>query len=183
MAKRTCSIEGCERIHYARGWCSRHYKRWLLDVSADHSRITAEERFWAKVDRRGDDECWLWTASLNNRGYSQFLHNRLLRLGHRFSFELLVGPIPDGLQLDHLCRVRHCVNPAHLEIVTPRENCLRGKSIAAENARKTHCPRGHPYSGDNLIIRQNGRSCRICVNTKQNEAYHARKTQGPTNVG
>lgn len=171
MAKRTCSIEGCERQSRARGWCDPHYKRWLHHGSTDDPRPTTVERFWAKVDRRGDNECWLWTATLNSRGYSQFQYDHRVGLGHRFAYELLVGPIPDGLQIDHLCRTPACVNPAHLEPVTNRENSRRGY-----RATKTHCPQGHPYSGDNLIIRHSGRSCRICVNIKQNQRRQRMKS-------
>ena len=85
-------------------------------------------------------------------------------LVHRFVYERLVGKIPEGLQIDHLCRVRHCANPAHMEAVTQRENILRGMSPAAENARKTHCPQGHPYEGENLFTYNQGRfrRCRAC---------------------
>ena len=82
----------------------------------DHA--TPEERFWAKVDKT--DDCWLWTANRTNAGYGHFWLDRRMVLAHRFAYELLIGPIPDGLTLDHLCRVRACVNPAHLEAVTNR---------------------------------------------------------------
>ncbi len=83
---------------------------------------------------------------------------------HRVSYELFVDAIPDGLTLDHLCRVRHCVNPSHLEPVTMRENLMRGDTAAAKNAAKESCPQGHPYSGDNLRITPKGyRVCRTCT--------------------
>ncbi len=84
--------------------------------------------------------------------------------GHRYAYEWLVGPIPEGLHLDHLCRNPGCVHPDHVEPVTPRENYLRGVSIVAQNARKTHCPKGHPLSGDNLYIHQKRglRDCKEC---------------------
>ena len=97
-----------------------------------------DERFWSKVDRNGRGGCWLWTASLNRYGYPNFgAVNGRPMAGHRYAYERLVGPIPAGLQLDHLCRVRRCVNPAHLEPVTPKENTRRGL-----RARMTHplCP-------------------------------------------
>lgn len=164
MAKRTCSIEGCERSCHARGWCGAHYRRWLVNGSTD-DRPSSEERFWAKVNVDGLGGCWLWTASLNKYGYARFKSGFHVT-GHRFAYELLVGPIPKGLQLDHLCRVRHCVNPDHLEPVTNHENLLRGLTLPAINAAKTHCPQGHPYSGHNLLLRGGGRGCRECRRSK-----------------
>lgn len=120
------------------------------------------ERFWAKVDRRRSDGCWLWTGSKNRGGYGTITVNGHTRAVHRVAYELLVGPIPDGLQLDHLCRVRHCVNPAHLEPVTQRENILRGQGLAAANAAKTHCLRGHPFDGSNTYVWRGKRFCRAC---------------------
>lgn len=109
-------------------------------------------RFWPKVDASGD--CWLWTAALNDAGYGIFTVKRGDRSrnvrAHRWIWEHLVGPIPEGHEVDHLCLNKACVNPDHLEPVTAQENMLRGPTIAARNARKTHCPHGHPYNGDNL---------------------------------
>ena len=105
------------------------------------------DRFWEKVDKTGPNGCWLWTGACSRRGYGAILADfpdRRMLCAHRAAYEMLVGPIPDGLQLDHLCRNRPCVNPAHLEPVTGRENVLRGTGFAAENAAKTHCVRG-PY--------------------------------------
>lgn len=95
---------------------------------------------------------------------------------HRRIYEMLRGPVPDDLTLDHLCRVRHCVNPAHLEPVSNRENVLRGVGPTAENARRTHCRRGHPFAGKNLILTPASdgtsgvwRGCRECVNARRRE--------------
>jgi HNH endonuclease len=118
------------------------------------------ERLMEKVVWNGDeDECWTWQAALNNRGYGVIGERHMPRLAHRVSYEHFVGPIPDGLVLDHLCRVRHCVNPAHLEAVTQQENTRRG-----ERAQRTHCPHGHEYSPENTAVRKDGsRECRQCV--------------------
>jgi HNH endonuclease len=123
---------------------------------------TLEERFWAQVNKT--DSCWLWTGHIaTGKGYGRIRVNGEYQKAHRVSYELFVGPIPDGLQLDHLCRVRNCVNPEHLEPVTNRENGLRGTSPIYENLKKTHCSKGHPLSGDNLYPRTDGgRRCRIC---------------------
>ena len=80
----------------------------------------------------------------------------------RVAYEMVVGPIPDGLQIDHLCRVRNCVNPDHLEPVTPRENTMRGYSIQAQNARKTHCIHGHPFEGNTYARPDGNRECAVC---------------------
>lgn len=126
-----------------------------------------EAEFWASV---GKADCWEWTGRLMPNGYGRFgfydevIGCDLAWTAHRAAWELSLGEIPHGLQLDHLCRNRVCVNPAHLEVVTNRENGLRGDSPAARNARKTQCPAGHPLSGDNLMVDQKGhRRCRTCI--------------------
>lgn len=111
--------------------------------------------------------CWLWTGTMVKGGYGRVHHDNRLQLAHRVSYQLHVGrPIPAGLELDHKCRVRSCVNPAHLEPVTHRENCRRGvvgKMGAARQKAKTHCPKGHPLSGENLYLEPRGtRQCRAC---------------------
>jgi hypothetical protein len=122
---------------------------------------SAVARFWAKIDQSGS--CWTWTAHLNAKGYGQFGVSGRNVKAHRFAYELLVGPIPAGLVIDHLCRNRACCNPDHMEPVTGAVNILRGVGLAAVNARKTKCLRGHPLSGDNLCVRADGeRECREC---------------------
>lgn len=121
-----CSIDGCEKLMFARGWCSTHYHRGRVhgDPLWEPIRLTSQERFWPKVDRRGDNECWPFLAYLNRDGYGQF-HGEGEVLAHRFAYRVLVGPIPEGLTLDHLCFNKACVNPAHLEPVTINENLRR----------------------------------------------------------
>lgn len=123
---------------------------------------TESDRFWEKVGRRSDDECWEWSA-YKLQGYGRFgvggsrANGGRIVYAHRWAYEALVGPIPEGLTLDHLCRNRACVNPEHLEPVTPQENTRRGAIL------KTHCPQGHPYSGENLFYGTDGsRRCREC---------------------
>lgn len=120
-------------------------------------------RFTAKV-KQGSG-CWEWQGYLNSHGYGQFrVSPGKLMLAHRFAYELFIDLIPEGMQLDHLCRNRRCVNPSHLEVVDNKTNSLRGVGFAALNATKTHCPKGHPYEGDNLGIRKakGWRNCRAC---------------------
>lgn len=137
-----------------------------------------EDRFISRIEVRPESDCWYWTGFLNAQGYGHItLKGRLIPV-HRFSYELFVGAIPAGLVLDHLCRNRACANPWHLEPVTNRENILRGEAQAATNARKTHCLRGHPLSGSNLIVRRNGhRTCRVCRRASQ-RAWEQRQRYG-----
>lgn len=136
-----------------------------------------EERFWSKVSRSGPDECWEWTAGATSAGYGAFYPTPggVQVSAHRYSYELIVGPIPEGLDIDHLCRNRRCVNPVHLEPVTRRENVLRGESPAAERARKTHCKRGHPLEGDNLSFIGTRRQCRECRRARQRRYWQEGK--------
>lgn len=163
--RRPCSIDGCEKPMKTRGWCGTHYERWRLHGDPVWAPPTPEARFWEKVRAlpvADPNACWLWTASRYLGGYGQLWVDGRLVPAHRFAYELLTGPIPEGLQLDHLCRVPACVNPDHLEPVTQRENILRGEAPSAKHAIKTHCPHGHPFSPENTYVRPSGRACRAC---------------------
>lgn len=118
------------------------------------------ERFWRRVEK--SDSCWNWVGHASG-GYGRIRHDGTRVQAHRYAYETLVGPIPEGLQLDHLCRNRMCVNPDHLEPVTPRINYLRGVSPMAEQARQTHCRKAaHPLSGANLRVKRGRRECVAC---------------------
>lgn len=124
----------------------------------------ARDRFWRFVDVSG--ECWIWTGYRLPDGYGTFAAtwNGNKVMAHRWAYEALVGPIPNGLVLDHLCRVPACVNPAHLEPVTHRENVRRGDVTKLRD----NCRRGHPFTPDNTYQRRNSagfliRSCRTCT--------------------
>lgn len=109
------------------------------------------------------ESCWLWTGYKQKSGYGQFTINGKSYKAHRLVYSLLVGEIPKGKQLDHLCRVRNCVNPEHLEPVTQAENIRRGESPWAVNGRKTHCYKGHEFTEDNIYIKGGYRLCKICT--------------------
>ncbi len=122
-----------------------------------------DERFSSHYQIDPDSGCWLWDNALLGGGYGQFSIDGRPVYAHRFSYIRTYGAIPDGLQLDHLCRTRHCVNPAHLEAVTCRENLLRGETLAAKHAAATHCPHGHAYDDTNTYRDPRGyRQCRKC---------------------
>ena len=151
-----------------------------------YTRIPVEERFWPKVDKtpghgpKGD--CWLWTGSLT-KGYGQLsspFKGGVPYKAYRLSYEWAKGPIPEELEIDHLCRTHACVNPDHLEAVTHRVNMQRGEVgyVAAGIQRaKTHCPQGHPYDMFNTEIRPEGwRACRACH-------YRSRHSASPEQSG
>jgi hypothetical protein len=116
--------------------------------------------------------CWLWMKGGDGKGgYGRIPRAIPDRSAHRMAYKLLRGPIPDDMEIDHLCRVRCCVNPDHMEVVTARINTLRGMTIPAANLTKTHCPKGHPYSGDNLGDYNGARHCLACERNRKREKY------------
>jgi hypothetical protein len=124
-------------------------------------------RFWRKAERR-DDGCWEWTGRVKTNGYGTFFPSRRHSWNaHRWAYTVLVGPIPEGMQLDHRCRNRRCVNPAHLEPVSPALNASRAAAM------RTHCPHGHPYDEENTGWWGGHRHCRTC-NAEQCAEYASR---------
>lgn len=159
-----CTIDNCPRKYHARGFCSLHYER--LRRFGDPLRCGSvvvgddEKRFWSHVDKT--PTCWFWKGSLT-QGYGYLKIKGKNTSSHRFSYELLREKIPFGKVLDHLCRTRSCVNPDHLEVVSNKENILRGVGLGAIESRMVNCKYGHPLQGNNLYIRLDGkRRCRLC---------------------
>lgn len=118
--------------------------------------------------------CWAWQGTRINGAYGQFWDGKRQVYAHRWAYEQFVGPIPDGHQVDHLCRVPPCVNPAHLEAVTPQINTLRSSGPPALNAVKTHCDNGHEFDSGNTVYTRHGRKCRTCRNEIHRQ-YRLRK--------
>lgn len=122
-------------------------------------------RFWPKVERRNDNECWPWKAALNEGGYGRLLVDGKMERSHRLAYTLLVGPIPEGLVIDHLCRNRACCNPSHMEPVSNAENVARGtvrQRLSAKYAAITHCKRGHAYAENSFRNKRGARVCKLC---------------------
>lgn len=189
----TCSVEDCpDRVlNMKRQLCERHYVRYrkygdpLLTGRPDLGK-TLEERFWEKVDKGDGTGCWVWTEGLSH-GYGQIIVMRGKRghpvRAHRMAWEMLRGPIPDGLDLDHLCHTRdqtcrggdgcphrRCVNPAHLEVVTNEVNISRGQWPSAVNARKEFCIRRHEFTPANTYRppkRPHTRQCKECARMRR----------------
>ncbi len=147
LQQSTCSAQQCERPHHARGWCQAHYSRirWRQREPVVRPALpTIAERLWSKALADGTG-CWIWQGSKSG-GYGALrvggrgVHGGRMLRAHRIAYELVKGPIPKGLTIDHLCRVRACINPDHMEPVTMTENTLRGRGITSRHARGLLAP-------------------------------------------
>lgn len=147
-----------------------------LTISYGRERFAARHAPGPVPTSRPDlGPCWLWKGALLLNGYGRLNREGYTLMAHRAAYMFFVGLVPEGLVLDHLCKVRHCVNPSHLEAVTQRVNLLRGNTVVAARAARTHCPAGHEYSAENTrLSKRNQRSCRACGHA-QDRARPARR--------
>lgn len=189
VPKVTCSIETCERLATARGWCNPHYQRFLRHgdplVQMVVHYATRAEYLAANSDRSGGPHaCWPWTGTIEKDGYGQTKWHRKCERANRVAYEELVGPVPAGKVLDHACHVpetcklgsacphRRCVNPRHLIPRTSEQNVSVGRCYEAE---QTHCLNGHSLGLDGdvrYLPKYNRRVCRVCDRARKREYYH-----------
>lgn len=180
----TCTVTGCDRPHEARGYCHGHFERLRSGRPIGGPFLdTPMKRFHAKVEV-ADTGCWVWTGGTDGENrYGGFYDSTTKRVAraHRWRWEQEHGPVPEGLELDHLCRTTLCVNPEHLEPVDHRTNLRRGEWGAGVNYRKTHCKHGHEFTEENTGRTPAGhRFCRTCVREQGRLAqrrHRARKTR------
>jgi HNH endonuclease len=181
-----CSVDGCDRDAVARDLCPPHHARWLKYGDPLITKIdrlaTPEQRFWSFVNKNGLASaarpelgaCWLWTGGTTD-GYGIFSLDGRSDHAHRVAYRWLVGEPAPGLELDHLCRVRCCVRPDHLEAVTHGVNVRRGVSPWAANAAKTHCDNGHEFTKANTRMYRGRRICRECARQSSLDQYYRSK--------
>ncbi len=177
-----CTFPGCGGPYYSTGWCRTHYERARTnDGDPSRPEVSVQDRFWAKVDKQAGSGCWLWTSALTNNGHGVVMLDGRTQSAHRLAYEWLVGPIPDGLVLDHechnrdltcnagdLCPHRRCVRPDHIRATTQAINYRSGRG----NHAKTHCPQGHPYDKANTAYGPQGhRFCRACRKARNAARY------------
>jgi hypothetical protein len=171
---KVCMVDGCDRRHLAKGFCGMHWQRVSKHGSTElveQQRTPMVDRFWAKVRPTGF--CWEWTGAKDSHGYGVFRTEGKNDRSHRVAYTLLVGAIPAGLHLDHLCRNTSCCNPDHLDPVTPRVNYLRGQSPAAQTHRLGVCRRGHTMADAYVRPDTGARMCRECCRIRKANRVHS----------
>lgn len=179
-----CANERCERPSKTRGYCASHYRMARMNGTLPLlPPKTWVDRYWEKV--RKTDSCWLWTGAIADTGYGTHGIDGKTKLAHRIAVELDGRSIPKGMVVDHLCRVRNCVRPDHLEVVTFRVNIARGTSPSSVARQTETCHRGHSLADAIVVLRSNGkvtRRCRTCRNDRR-RAQNAAKRAAAADCG
>lgn len=189
--KKLCKVDGCESYSSSREYCTRHYYHWRRYGNAERPNMNdpLEIKLPRLINKDTPTDCWYWLGSIGPKGYGTIMYNNKGMRAHRLVYEFYVGEIPEGLVLDHTCHNkdplclggneclhRCCVRISHLEAVPQKVNNARGKTITANNARKTHCKHGHPFNEENTYISSNGH--RICIICYQNKMRKQGKVPG-----
>jgi hypothetical protein len=176
--KKPCSIENCENLTHGRGWCKKHHQQWrktgnpipnIMRTGDDFARVNYN------LDKSGD--CWVWKRRPNDKGYGRTWIKGVQTYVHRYMYEQLVGKIPTGLELDHLCRNRACANPSHLEPVTHSINVSRGL-IVTKKLSRTSCGNRHELTDDNTYIWKDYKMCRKCRHINKINFRQKRRLEG-----
>jgi len=172
--RRECNVEDCRAPRDSRGLCKRHAERARRGRPVEVEPPSVADRLKGKcaLDSNG---CWVWSGQVGNSGYGKYSSTGL---AHRVSYETFVGPIPDGLTIDHLCLNKMCINPAHLEPVTSAENARRRDVHHGIGSAKTHCPQGHEYSLENTRHSNGRRHCRACARIRTAIRYRKNRNKG-----
>lgn len=195
VTENICSSEGCDRPARYTGYCSMHSQRLARLGSPElPPRPSPSERFWAKVDRCGPDECWPFLGYVKTNGYGVFdtwIPDHQRHYAHRFAYNDRVGPIPDGLDVDHQCHNldascpggwscphRRCCNPAHLRVCTRATNLRAGRKPGGPRPRPTHCIADHEFTAENTRwLRHGYRQCKACAARRAREFQARRRSQ------
>ncbi len=179
MTDFTCAVDGCTTKRRMHGYCIKHHYRWKTYGDPLYARNIQDpvERFKAKT-KVLDSGCWEWQGEILANGYGRIYDHQKRHLAHRWSYIHHVGPIPDDLVIDHECNNPRCVNPDHLRPMTQQENVLRSETdLAAINARKTHCIRGHEFDSANTYMQSGTRQCRKCKALRERERRMKRRAE------
>lgn len=183
---RQCVVDGCfaETRYLRKGMCDKHYRRVLRNGTIVPKVIFGDNksRFLSKVAINSESGCWLWTDYLDDDGYGQFKVSGKTLRAHRWIYSEYYNGIDSELVIDHLCRVRRCVNPEHMELVTTQENSARGNGSRRYFQNLGHCTHGHEYvDGSYFILGDGSWRCRDCSNAAWRRWYRKKNMVSPDN--